>query len=273
MAQAQRDKTMLVTGSTDGIGRETALELAQTGAKILLHGRSAEKCRRVLREISHQTGNDRLDFVVADFRSMRQVRAMAGRVQELTDRLDVLINNAGVQMRRREETEDGFEVTFAVNHLAPFLLTNLLLDLVKKSSPARIVNVSSMTHQSGRLDFDDLQSKSHFDGQAVYATSKLCNVLFTRELARRLGGTGVTANCLHPGVVDTKLLHVHFGGGAPVQDGAATPVYLATSPDVSNVSGAYFVRKQQVEPAAKAKNEETARRLWRVSAELVGTDT
>ena len=195
---------------------------------------------------------------------------MAERVLDTCPRLDVLVNNAGIAVRDRHLSADGYESTFAVNHLAPFLLTNLLLDRLRASAPARIVNVSSGVHGSGRIDLDDLQMERRFDGWEAYCNSKLANALFTCELARRVDAAEVTANFLHPGVIDTKLLHVNFGGGSPVATGARTPVHLALDPAVAGVTGAYFVDRRRARASSAAGNRRLARELWRVSAELTG---
>jgi retinol dehydrogenase-14 len=205
-----QDKTILITGSTDGIGRQAALELAALGSRVIVHGRNASRGRTVVEEIQTATGNQNVDLIIADLSSQKQVRQLAAEVLKRYDRLHVLVNNAGVFMNERQVTEDGLETTFAVNHLAPFLLTNLLLDLLKKSAPSRVVTVSSVVHTRGKIDFDNLQAEKRFGSYSAYALSKLANVLFTYQLARLLEGTGVTVNCLHPGVVGTKLLRVGF---------------------------------------------------------------
>jgi NAD(P)-dependent dehydrogenase (short-subunit alcohol dehydrogenase family) len=265
-------KIVLVTGSTDGIGQQIALELAQAGATVLLHGRSAERGEKALANLTAATGNPHLDFFLADLSSQRQVRHLAAQVLAKYDRLHVLVNNAGVFMRQRELTEDGLEMTFAVNHLAPFLLTNLLLARLKASAPARIITMSSMLHQRALVDFNNLQGEQFFDGNKAYGLSKLGNVLFTFELAERLKGTGVTANCLHPGAVDTKMLRAAFGGmqGASVVSGAATPVYLATAPEVAELSGYYFDNKRSAKPSSLAQDVELRRKFWEASAALTG---
>ena len=269
-----KDKIVLITGSTDGIGKQTALELARLGATVLLHGRQAEHGRQTLEEIRAATGNPRLDFFQADLASQRQVRQLAAQVQAKYDRLHMLINNAGVFMPTRETTEDGMEMTFAVNHLAPFLLTQLLLGLLKKSAPARIILVSSTLHQRSLVDFNNLQGENYFNRIQAYNLSKLGNVLFTFELADRLRGTGVTANCLHPGAIDTKLLRAAYGRmqGDSVVSGAATPVYLATSPDMVAVSGQYFEKKHPVAPSPLAHDLEIRKKFWEVSAQLTGLE-
>lgn len=271
MNEREIDKTILVTGSTDGIGRQTALDLARGGAMVILHGRNREKGQAVLEEIRRATGNQRLELFVADFASQRQIREMAARLHERHDRLDVLVNNAGVFVPNRQLTEDGIEMTFAVNHLAPVLLTHLLLDLLEKSAPARIVTVSSGLHESARLDWDNLQGEKHYNGRQQYALSKLGNVLFTFELAERLGASGVAANCLEPGVIRTKLLRAGWGGwGAPPEVGAEKIVYLATSPAVEGVTGRYFRSNRPVEPSPLAHDPEIRRRFWDLSARLTG---
>jgi len=264
------DEIILVTGSTDGIGKQAAIELARPGAKVLVHGRSAERCQAVADEIRRRAGNSGADYFVADFSSLRQVREMAAQVKAKYDRLHVLVNNAGVFMRERRLTEDGLETTFAVNHLAPFLLTRLLLDLLIASAPARIVVVSSTTHQSAKVDFGNLQGEKRYDGFAAYALSKLENVLFTYELAERLKGTGVTVNCLHPGVIATKLLRAGWsGGGDGLGEGAATLVYLASSPEVAGVTGKYFVSKREAASSPAMHDEKLRKEFWNVSEKLV----
>ena len=265
-------KTILVTGSTDGIGRATAQALAERGCAVIVHGRNERRAQEAARTIAAASGNGSVTAVAGDFGSLAEVRAMAEQILRTRARLDVLINNAGIAVRRRRSTGDGFESTFAVNHLAPFLLTNLLLDRLRESAPARIVNVSSGVHTGGRIDFDDLQMERGFDGWQAYSNSKLANALFTCELARRLDPAAVTANYLHPGVIDTKLLHVNFGGGAPVADGARTPVHLALAPELASVTGCYFVDRRQARPASATGDVHLAADLWRVSSTLTGLD-
>ena len=265
------DKTILITGSTDGIGRQTALELAASGATILVHGRDAQRGKNVVEEIRTATGNRNVELLIADFSSLDNVRMLAVDVKKRCDALHVLINNAGVFMNERCLTADGFETTFAVNHLAPFLLTNLLLDLLQKSSPARIITVSSVTHTRGKLDFDNLQAEKQFGGYSSYALSKLANVLFTYELSEKLAGTGITSNCLHPGVIGTKLLRAGFDiqGGSPA-DGAELLLYLATSPEVEGVTGKYFQEKIETPSSPVTYDSFTREKLWDISARLTG---
>jgi len=262
---------MLVTGSTDGIGKETTMRLAGMGATVLVHGRSHERGEKALEEIREVTGNEKLGLVVGDLASLDQVRDMAEQVKGRHDRLDVLVNNAGVVSEKRVETEDGYELTFAVNHLAPFLLTNLLLDLLKGSAPSRVITVSSVAHGGAGIDFDDPNLERGYTMNRAYAQSKLANLLFTYELARRLEGTSVTANALHPGVIGTKLLETGFGGGgSSVDSGAETPVYLATSEEVEGVSGKYFRNKKEAESSASSRDEEAQRQLWELSERMCG---
>ena len=262
--------TILVTGSTDGIGRATALALADRGCAVIVHGRNEARAGAAAQEIAAATGNRQVTPVAADFASLADVRALAERILSTCPRLDVLINNAGIAVRRRGTSVDGYESTFAVNHLAPFLLTNLLRERFRASAPARIVNVSSGVHGSGHIDFDDLQIKRRFDGWQAYCNSKLANALFTCELARRLDAREVSANFLHPGVIDTKLLHVNFGGGSPVAVGARTPVHLALAPELADVTGAYFVNQRQTRASPAAGDRRLAAKLWDVSAALTG---
>ena len=263
------NKTILITGSTDGIGKQTALELAEMDARVILHGRSKSRVKLVLQEIAQKTGNDQLDPVIADLSSLQQVRTMSAEIRQKFKRLDVLINNAGVAMKNPEISTDGYEMTFAVNHLAVFALTLLLQDLLTQSAPSRIVNVSSMAHSSA-LNFDNLADPRHFDGWEVYQQSKLCNILFSYELAERLQDQGVTVNCLHPGVIDTKLLKVNFGGGSPVTEGSRKLVYLATAPELATVSGKYFENNRPTRSAEISYDLDTRKRLWNVSEKLCG---
>ena len=265
-------KTILVTGATDGIGMQTALDLAQMGASVIVHGRDSSRGASAVEMIRRETGRDSVTFERTDFASLRQVRALAEAVRAKYPRLDVLINNAGVSTQSRQVTEDGYELTFQVNHLAHFLLTNLLLDFLKSSAPSRIVNVSSQVHRSGQIDFDDLQLKNHFDGYAAYRQSKLCNVMFSNELAARLKGTGVTSNSLHPGVIATKLLHGNFPGitGDDLERGAETSVWLASSPDFAGVTGEYFENHQVYRYSPLADDPALRAWLWQVSEKLCG---
>jgi retinol dehydrogenase-14 len=268
-----RNKVILITGSTDGIGRQTAIELASLGATVLVHGRNAARGKIVVEEIQTSTGNSKIDLLIADLSSLNQVRELASEVQRRYDHLDVLINNAGVFMNERVLTPDGFEMTYAVNHLAPFLLTNLLLGLLKKSAPARVITVSSIAHTRGRIDFENLQAEQSFGGYYAYALSKLANVLFTYQLAHQLMGTGVTSNCLHPGVIGTKLLRAGFNmPGATTADGAETLIHLASSQEVEHVTGKYFQNKISISSAPITYDETLQRELWTVTQKQTGLE-
>ena len=273
-------KVCLVTGANAGIGKATALGLAQRGATVVMVSRDRERGETVQAEIARQSGNESVDLLLADLSSQAEIRRLAAEFGRQYDQLHVLVNNAAIIPLQRQETEDGLEMQFAVNHLAYFLLTHLLLDVLKASAPARIVNVSSQTHQWGQIDFDDLQSEKQYDPQPAYMQSKLANVLFTYELARRLQGTGVTANCLHPGGIRTRL-NANYAGRAgaaeaspaELQRGAQTSIYLATSSEVEGVSGKYFVNRRQTQSSAESYDQHLAQRLWQISAELTGLQT
>ena len=282
MADNMAGKVCLITGATNGIGLAAAQALAKRGAQILVHGRDAEKGAGVVAALKRASGNQNIAFVQADFASLAEVRKLADTVKSRVPRLDVLINNAGLFALKRTLTKDGYETTFAVNHLAPFLLTNLLLDTLKASAPSRIVVVSSAGHRGPPLDFDDLQSEQHYRSMRAYQCSKLANLLFTRALAKRLDGTAVTVNALHPGLINTGiggkvtgiatlLLRATFAviGKSP-EEGARACVYLAASPEVAEVTAGYFIDEKRAEPSAQAQDEAVAERLWAVSAQLVG---
>jgi NAD(P)-dependent dehydrogenase (short-subunit alcohol dehydrogenase family) len=268
----------VVTGATRGIGRASAAGLGRLGATVVLIARRREDGERTSREIAdHSTVPPTV--VTADLASQASIREAAAELRRLYPHLHVLVNNAGLITRRRELTVDGLELQFAVNHLAYFLLTNLLLDQLKAGAPSRIINVSSGAHSGARLDFDDLQGERGYDGNRAYSRTKLANILFTYELARRLQGTGVTANCLHPGVIGTQLLADYMGipiagralartFGASPEKGAETIIYLATSPDVETVTGKYFEAKRERRSSRESYDEAAARRLWDVSESL-----
>jgi NAD(P)-dependent dehydrogenase (short-subunit alcohol dehydrogenase family) len=259
---------ILVTGATDGIGRQTVLDLAKPGVHIAVHGRNAKRIGDVRRSLEKKGAGT--SGVVADLASLSDVRAMAKEIATAHPELDVLVNNAGVFMNERVVTKDGFETTFEVNHLAPFLLTHLLLPQLEASGAGRVVNVSSMAHSGVRVDWDNLQGEKHFDGYNAYALSKLANVLFTIELARRLGPRPITVNALHPGVVSTKLLREGFGSRGPDshEEGAATSVFLATSTSVAGKTGGYYSRSRLTAPSNAAQDPATQKRLYELSARM-----
>jgi NAD(P)-dependent dehydrogenase (short-subunit alcohol dehydrogenase family) len=260
---------ILVTGSTDGIGRQTAIDLARLGADVVVHGRTREKAEETAAALGAALQRAPLLAVAGDLSSLNAVRALAADVLARAPRLSVVIHNAGVLEKQRHVTADGHELTFAVNHLAPFLLTHLLLDRLKERAPSRIVNVSSGLHGSGHIDFDDLQMSRGFDGVSAYSASKLANVLFTNELARRLGSTDVGVYALHPGVISTKLLHRGFGtGGGSVEEGARTSVFAATDPSLAGRTALYLANARVATSAAIARDPEIMRRLYDESCRL-----
>jgi NAD(P)-dependent dehydrogenase (short-subunit alcohol dehydrogenase family) len=264
---------ILITGSTDGIGKATARDLVSRGAEVIIHGRNKQKGNRVRKELAEITGNPILDLLIADLSSRDQVRLMVEDITSRYPRLDVLINNAGTYEKERYLTPDGVERTFAVNYLAPFLLTRLLLPLLKRNSPSRIVTVASSAHEDvDRVIWDNLPAQDHFDPWGAYALSKFADITFTYTLARAIEGTGVTANCLHPGVTDTKLLRSAFPGYPAIspEEGDRTSVYLATSPDVTGTSGKYFDNLKQVRSSALTYNREVQDRLWKIAENLTG---
>jgi retinol dehydrogenase 14 len=275
-------KTVLVTGGTGGIGKATAAGLAALGARVGITGRDKARTRAAAADIAATTGSPALDAFAADMSSQAQVRQLAGEVLQTYPRLDVLINNVGGFWATRRVTADGLEHTFAVNHLAGFLLTDLLLDRLKATAPARIVTVSSGAQRMGRLNFEDLQGEGGYSGQHAYNQSKLANVMFTYELARRLQGSGVTANVLHPGVVRTRfaaddpspmwkvLLPLIRPFLKAPEKGAATSIYLASSPEVEGVTGTYFVNCKPKTSSKSSYDQAAAARLWQISAALVG---
>jgi retinol dehydrogenase-14 len=288
IAKLMTGKTVLVTGGTGGIGLATAMGLAGLGARVGIVGRSRERALRAGDDIHARAARDSadpgdVDVFVADMSSQAEVRRLALEVLDRYPRLDVLVNNVGGFWATRQVTADGLERTFALNHLAPFLLTNLLLDRLKASAPARVVTVASNAQAGARIDFDDLQGEHRYSGRA-YSQSKLANILFTYELARRLRGSGVTANALHPGVVSTS-----YGAEDPTMAmkallplvrpfmrtparGAATSIHLASAPGLQAVTGHYFANSRRRRSSRRSYDEADAARLWRISADLVGLD-
>ena len=263
--------TVLVTGATDGLGRRVARELAGMGATVLLHGRNPERLEATLEELRGETGSEKLGSYLADLSSLGEVRGLAERVLSEQDRLDVLVNNAGIISRGREESGDGHELTFAVNYLSHFLLTGLLLPLLRESAPARVVNVASAGQSP--IDFDDPMLERGYDAMRAYSQSKLAQVMFTFELAERLSGTGVTVNALHPAsLMDTKMVHDTFGYTmSTVEEGAEAVVRLAVSPELEGVTGHYFDGTREGRANRQAYDLQARRRLWALSEELCGS--
>jgi NAD(P)-dependent dehydrogenase (short-subunit alcohol dehydrogenase family) len=262
--------TILVTGATDGLGKRVALELAARGATVLLHGRNPERSEAALEEVRTKTGDEGSRSYLADFSSLGAVRALAERILAQHQRLDVLINNAGVIVPERRESEDGFELTFAVNYLAHFLLTRLLLPLLRDSAPARIVNVASAGQSP--VDFSDVMLERGYDGMRAYTRSKLAQVMFTFELAGRLSDAAVTANALHPAsLMDTKMVLRTFGYTmSAVEEGADATVRLAASPELEGVTGRYFDGTREVRANRQAYDARARKKLWALSEELCG---
>jgi NAD(P)-dependent dehydrogenase (short-subunit alcohol dehydrogenase family) len=279
-SETMAGRTVLVTGGTGGIGKATATGLAAMGARVAITGRDAARAEAAAADI-RAPGGPPVDVVVADMSSQAEVRRLAAEVLAAWPRLDVLVNNVGGFWSKRHVTSDGLEHTFALNHLAPFLLTHLLADRLVDSAPARVVTVASDAQRLGRIDFDDLQGERSWSGQRAYNQSKLANVLFTHELGRRLHGSGVTANAVHPGVVRTgfgaeepgriqRVITPFLGLLKSPEQGARTPIYLASSPHVEGVTGRYFVKGEPRRSSARSYDDAVARRLWDVSADLVG---
>ncbi len=274
-------KTCVVTGATSGIGEETALGLAKLGARVVLIGRDPVRAKHSVERVRSESGNDQVESLLGDFASQQDIRRLAADILEACPRLDVLVNNAGIITLKRQTTADGFESMFGVNHLGYFTLTNLLLDRLEQSAPARIVNVASNAHRFGSLDIDDLQSEKSFGSMKSYGRSKSANILFTVELARRLEGKNVTVNCLHPGAVATRLGHNNGTFSRALTKlisafmltpakGALTSIHLASSPVVEGISGRYFAKCREQKPTSTASDPAVAARLWQASSQLTG---
>jgi len=270
-------KICIITGANSGIGKATAIGLAKMNATIVMICRSKERGEEAQKEIIELTGNKKVDLLLCDLSSQESIRKFVSEFKSKYQKLHILINNAGVMLSKRGVSVDGFEMNFAVNHLAPFLLTNLLLDALKKSAPSRIINVSSAAHRMAKMDFDDLQSeKMKYRLMKIYGASKLALMLFSYELSRRLEGTSVTVNTLHPGLVNTNLGQDQssFSQGfaklffKKPEKGAETSIYLASSQEVEGITGKYFAKKQQKQSSEESYNEDYAKRLWKLSAEM-----
>lgn len=272
-----KDQICIVTGSTSGIGKETVFGLARLGATVVMIARNPELGNQTKADVVRETGNSNIDVLIADLASQQAIRHVADEFKSKYKTISLLINNAGYA-GPRVLTDDGIERTFAVNHLAYFLLTNLLLDVLKASAPARILNVSSEAHRNVTINFEDLQMENNYSGLRAYSVSKLCNVLFTYELARRLEGSSVTANALHPGFLSTGIFReapavVQFAvkiiAGSP-EKGAEAIIHLGTAPQLANVSGKYFSGKKEVRSAEQTYDREAAERLWKISEQMTG---
>jgi NAD(P)-dependent dehydrogenase (short-subunit alcohol dehydrogenase family) len=274
-------KTVVVTGATSGIGEVAADRLAQKGARIVFVARDRERGQETLKHLRAIAGHDNHAVHYGDLTTIAEQKRVAEEIAASEPQIDVLINNAGAMFTSRQVTADGLEKTFAVNHMAYFVMTNLLLDRLKATPGARIVSTASDAHKGAKLDFADLQSEKGYSGFSVYGESKLCNILFTRELAKRLAGTTVTANCLHPGFVGTRFgdasgglmslaIRLAKNFALSPEQGAQTIIYLASSPDVEGKSGGYYVKSKLAMPTKAAQNDADAKRLWDVSAQISG---
>ena len=275
-------KVCLVTGATDGIGKVSARVLAELGAKVIIVGRNPEKSAIVLAELRSISGNENIDLLMADLAVMQEVRDLAEQVISRYDRIDVLLNNAGGYFTKHKITRDGLEMTFALNHMSYFLLTNKLMELLKYSAPARIVNVSSDAHYGVDMEFENLNGEQEYKAWKAYQKSKLANVLFSYELLKKVPGN-ITVNCLHPGFVATNFGHNNGGFFGPVlkiaqrisaidpEEGAKTSIFLCSAPEVKGVSGKYFYKCQPKTSSRESRNMDTGKRLWQISSDIAST--
>src|SRR5438309_2034730 len=279
-----KDKIVMVTGANSGIGKSASIALAEKGGTVVMVARNKERGEAARSEIVTKSGNNSIDLLLADLSSLESVRRLVAEFRKKYSKLHVLINNAGLFNQRRRVTADGYENTFATNYLAPFLLTNIQLDLLKASTPSRIINVSSVGHYNGHINFDDLNLENDYGGWRAYGQSKLALVLFTHELAKKLQGTGVTVNSVHPGTVATNIWSRPMGPLGFVMavpklfmtspnKGAETVVYLASSPDAENTSGEYWDKLKVKKSSEESYNEEVAKRLWEVSEKLTSLES
>jgi len=276
-----KGKTVVVTGANSGIGFETSIALAKMGAKVIMIARDPKLGQEALNQVKEKSSNKEVELLLCDFSSLANVRKLAEEIIKKCSKLDVLVNNAGKTFGTRGLTADGFEWTFGVNHLASFLLTNLLLPLLKKSAPSRIVNTASVAHTFGHINFEDIMAEKKYSEMTAYSQSKLANVLFSSALSKKLAGTNVTSNSLHPGVVGTRFA---VAGGTfskifytwfkflmkTPAEGAKTTIYLASSPEVEGVTGKYFSNCKAVTPSKEAQDDSVAKRLWELSEKLTG---
>jgi len=280
-AKSMLNKICLVTGATSGIGKETSKALALKGAHVIVVGRNVKKCIATVNDIKLYAGSDLVDYIHTDLSDLKQVHDLAKVLKQNYQRLDVLVNNAGAYFKSRHQSVDGYEMNLTLNYLSPFLLVSLLVDMLKESDQGRIINVSSNAHFKSKIDFDDLQCRHSFVGFEPYAKSKLAILLFTYELARRLKNTNVTVNALHPGLVATNfgknngwfrfyLRRLLKRSEISAAEGARTSIYLATAPDVSDVTGGYFINEQQVKSSVDSYDQDIAKRLWEVGEKLTG---
>lgn len=261
---------IFITGGTDGIGKAGAVKLATLGYPVAIHGRSKEKLSEAKREIISISGRDNVYTFQADLSNLKEVKQMAEEVNSSIPEIYCLINNAGTFQHEKLLNADGFEMTFTINHLAPFLFTSLVLDKIRQSAPARIINVSSIAHRNAKIDFENMHGEKSYTAYNAYAISKLANILFTNELSRRLEGTGVTVNSLHPGVIETKLLKEGFGvKGGTLEEGCDNSVYLATSDAVAGVTGKYYVKRNISSTTSEANDPKLWKEFWDYSERLL----
>ncbi|RSK26131.1 SDR family oxidoreductase [Bacillus sp. HMF5848] len=277
-----KNNVIIVTGANSGMGKATAIQMAKTGATVIMACRNKDRGEAALKDVRNQSGNSSVELMLCDLGSLESIRSFCESFKEKYNRLDVLINNAGVILPGRHETKDGFELQFGVNHLGHFLLTNLLLESLIKSAPSRIINVSSGAHKVGKIHFEDINLTTNYSLWRAYAQSKLANILFTYELSERLAGTGVTVNCLHPGAVATNMgVNRKTGFGTLItrmlrpffqtaEQGAETALYLATSSDVEDITGCYFYKNRAINSSKASNDKEIAKQLWTLSEKLVG---
>ncbi|GAC1329093.1 MAG: SDR family oxidoreductase [Candidatus Dormibacteria bacterium] len=282
MSDPLQGRSCLVTGTTGGIGFEIARGLARRGAHVIMHGRTRARAEAAATAVRASVKDARLETVSGDLASLEEVQGIAAEVDRRHHELDVLVNNAGVLMTRMELTAEGWETTFAVNHLAPYLLTNLLLPNLRRSGHGRVVTVASVAHRTGVIEFGNLRGEKGFSSFSMYCNSKLANIMFTMELARRVEGSGVTANCLHPGAINTGLwrrsgpIALAFSIFGPLfpsaSKGADTAIYLAGAPGVADINGGYFHKRRMQRPSDQAFDADVAVRLWELSAQATGVD-